>query len=222
MGEFVAVSAFENSAVDEVLASVAAFFAAYDCPVERLDDAVAVDADDVLLFAPVGGWTVVLWPGYFSDLPAARFVSGDLDTLVSTVRVHDGDYWTHTLLNGASLLDRFASVPDYFTDDADEAAALARAWAGDALIAAEVLGVSVELVAPYLLQLSGDTGNPAADLQLGKAFPDDESELDDPWVFVDFWRRVGIAYPADLTGFVTRLRPAADWAARLPAGDAEL
>jgi hypothetical protein len=41
-----------------------------------------------------------------------------------------------------------------------------------------------------------------ADLDLGslpKAHPDDRYDLCDCWVFVDFWRRVGITYPNGIT-----------------------
>jgi hypothetical protein len=34
---------------------------------------------------------------------------------------------------------------------------------------------------------------------MGKAFADDEFELSNFWVFTDFWRRVGISYPADVS-----------------------
>jgi hypothetical protein len=30
-----------------------------------------------------------------------------------------------------------------------------------------------------------------------KAWPDDRFHLDDPWVFADFWNRLGITYPED-------------------------
>lgn len=55
-----------------------------------------------------------------------------------------------------------------------------------------------------------------------KAFPDDEFELDSPWVFVDFWRRFGPHHPEDLSTCAARLRLAPGWLDKLPTGDPEL
>ena len=44
----------------------------------------------------------------------------ELRVLASIVRIHDGDYWSHALLRGGVILDRFASMPDYFTDDPEK------------------------------------------------------------------------------------------------------
>jgi hypothetical protein len=57
---------------------------------------------------------------------------------------------------------------------------------------------------------------------MGRAFPDDEFELDDAWVFVDFWRRLGPRYPDETTSHARALRLAPDWAGKLPDGDEEL
>ncbi|MEV4535911.1 hypothetical protein AB0J82_19015 [Asanoa sp. NPDC049518] len=79
------------------------------------------------------------------------------------------------------------------------------------------------------------TGRPADDLrpnlvhlELGddeeeeeegaKAFPDDQFTLDDAWVFVDFWRRLGITYPSDVAAFAGRVALTKDWFGKLPEG----
>jgi hypothetical protein len=73
----------------------------------------------------------------------------------------------------------------------------------------------------------GDHGERADDIEdvkarVGKAFPDDEYDHDNPWVFTDFWRRGGISYPADTSAAVHALRLAPGWLGKLPTGDEEL
>jgi hypothetical protein len=222
MGEFVAATAFQTERTDQVQDAVAGFFAEHQWPADRADAGV-VGTDDVLIFASVDGWTVVLWPAYFADVPAAQFVSQALGVLASSAHIHDGDYWGHTLLRGSDVIDRFASMPDYFTDDPEEAAALARTWAGNPAAVAEAVGRPVADLAPYLVPVVVD-GDDDGELNeepagLGKALPGDEFDLDNAWVFIDFWRRLGITYPGDVTAFASRLRLEANWAGKLPGGD---
>jgi hypothetical protein len=151
---------------------------------------------DALIFPPANGWTVVFWPPDFSvlDIPLCGAISGELKALASTVHVHDGDYWTHAVLDAGELVDRFASMPEYFTDDPGEALALTQAWAGDADRVAGALGTPPENVRPYLVR--GE---------------------EDSWAFADLWKRVGITYPEDLDGYERILRLGADAMDRLPA-----
>ncbi|GIF70961.1 hypothetical protein [Asanoa siamensis] len=227
MGEFIAVSAFQTDDPGRVLNSVTSFFAAHGWPAEQVPGDGPQTDNDVLGFVPHGGWSVVLWPGYFSDLAAVEFVSRELGVVGSTVRIHDGDYWSHSLLRDGAFLDRFASMPDYFTDDRREIDRLVAKFAGQPAVVAAATGCAVEEIAPYLIHidLSVDEDDESFDEpepELGRAFPDDEYELHDPWVFVDFWRRIGIRYPADSSAPVWRLRLAEGWLNSLPAGDAEL
>jgi hypothetical protein len=118
-------------------------------------------------------------------------------------------------------------MPDYFTDDNDEVARLQAKYAGQPVTVAEAIGCPVEHVAPYLARVNLDAADlddeiGEADPQLGKAFGDDEFELDCPWVFTDFWRRLGPHYPEDPATFQTRIRPASGWLKTMPTGDAEL
>ncbi|MBP2327410.1 hypothetical protein JOF56_007795 [Kibdelosporangium banguiense] len=181
MGEFVTVPAIETENEDAVSAATGRFFESCSWPARPVGNAEPVTEDDVLFFPPLNGWTVILWPAYFTELAAVESISRDLGVLVSTVRIHDGDYWCHSLLRNGSTLDRFASVPDYFTDDSGEIARLKAAYAGRPAIVAEAAGRTPDQVAPYFV--------PVATQEMGKAFDDDEFGLDDPWVFTDFWRR---------------------------------
>jgi hypothetical protein len=218
MGEFITVSAVETKDEAAVLAAVGQFFESCSWPAKPAGNTEPVTEDDVLLFPPLNGWIVILWPGYFTELAAVEFISRELGVLASTVRIHDGDYWSHSLLHNGVTLDRFASMPDYFTDDPTEVARLKAAYAGQPAVVAEAVGCQTAQIAAYFVpvETEGDQD------EMGKAFDDDEFELDEPWVFTDFWRRIGPVYPEDLLAFTGRLRLASGWLGKVPAGDAEL
>lgn len=229
MGEFVTVTAFKTDAASEVLDAVGRFFSSHGWPTERVEDARPLTGDDIAVYPPIGGWTVVMWPGYFTELAAAEFVSRETGVLASTVRVHDGDYWSHSLLRDGVFLDRFATMPDYFTDDPVQASRLKAKFAGQPLLVAEATGRPVEQIAPYLVHVEleddedeDEDGWDVPEPAMGKAFPDDEFDLDNVWVFVDFWRRLGIVYPAIEAAPEAVLRLAPGWSGKLPVGDAEL
>ncbi|GII59551.1 hypothetical protein Pth03_79400 [Planotetraspora thailandica] len=227
MGEFVTVSAFRTQDAEAVRDGAVGFFSVHSWPAEPFHSAGSVTEDDVLIYPPVNGWTVVMWSGYFTELAAVEYISRQLGILTSTVRIHDSDYWSHALLRDGVVLDRFATMPDYFTDDPDEIARLRAKYAGQPAVVAEAIGRPVEQVAPYLVHVNLEDGEDedgyyVDEPELGKAFPDDEFELDSPWVFADFWKRLGPRYPEDPSAYLARIRLASGWSNKLPAGDAEL
>lgn len=228
MGTFVNASAFQTTDVQAVRAAVAGFFAEHSWPVELVEPGAPPSADDVAVYEPSNGWTVVLWPQYFGEIGAAEHISRRLATVASTVAIHDGDYWRHVLLRDGVLVNRFASMPGYFTDDPAEIGRLRVQYRGDAELIAGTVGCDVEQVAPYLVHVEldeigdDDEGFEVIEPELGKAFPDDQFDRDDPWVFVDFWRRFGPRYPHDVTSSAARIRSVSGWMNRLPVGEAEL
>ncbi len=192
MGNFLAVSAFRDVDDDAVAEATAAFFARCGVQIQPVAESEPNrPRSDFNVFAPVGRWTVVLWPAYFNihDVPVCTALSGDLATVVSTVHTYDSDYWTHVLLREGSVLDRYASVPDYF--EAENVAELAEKWAGNAAVVAVAVDGDPALLAPYFHQAVGSEVR-------GKASPNDVFELGSEWVFTDFWRRAGIEYPRDV------------------------
>jgi len=220
MALFLATSAFQTEDLDAVLDAVPAFFRTNSWPTEQIPDIGTPTVDDVRIYAPENGWTVVVWPPSFSEEPAARAMSGSLGVLASTVRVHDGDYWRHVLLRDGEVLDRFASMPDYFTDDPAEVARLRTKFGGDPAVVAAAVGCTTAQLAPYMVHVDFDPdGTP---VQHGKAFPEDTSEVDSPWVFASFWRQFGPHYPQDPATDKARIRLAPHWLEGLPYPDGEL
>lgn len=214
MGEFLAVSAFRDRPVEDLAPAVSHYVRGHGVACDLIQDGSHEEAVDALIFPPTNGWTVVLWPPYFNihDITLCAAVSRELATLASTVHIYDGDYWTHVLFDRGDLVDRFASMPGYFTEDPGEVAALAESWAGDADRLGAALGKAAEDIRPYLVHIDPEGEEP------GMAFEDDEFGLDDYWVFTDLWKRIGVTYPDDVGNYERVLRLGKDFMDRLPTG----
>jgi hypothetical protein len=212
MSEFLAVSAFRDTPIDDLAPAVRQYMSAHGVACDQIEDGSRDEALDALIYPPTNGWTVILWPPYFNinDVPLCAAVSRGLTTLTSTVHVYNGDYWTHVLFDRGEMIDRFASIPGYFAEDQAIVAALAESWAGDADRLSAALGTSPEVIRPYLVHVSPEAG------ALGKAHEGDEFGLDNYWVFTDMWKRIGIAYPDDVGTFERVLRLGREFTDRLP------
>jgi len=213
MGLFLAVSAVSCDSASKVAGVIAEHASRNGVAWSKAPPDQVNEESDAAIHASMGGWVVIVWPNYFTqDASLAETLSRGLGTVASTVHVYDGDYWSHLLFDSGRLIDRFASDPDYFAESREDRERLQREWRGDPRLVAAAVGVQPETLARYL------EGEQAS----GKAYTDDEFDLDDVWVFVDFWRRMGIAYPSDSARpeHVIRLMPG--WEKRLPSGDYEL
>jgi hypothetical protein len=183
MGEFIAVTAVRGTDPAFVAQTIVRY--AQESGVEA--DVVAEHGDDlVAVHPPEGGWTVVTWPMPVVASAVGGWLSRECGAQVSAIDVYDGAYWQHVAFYKGEVRDRFSSVPDYFATDEPTGQRLRREWAGDAAVLADFFDRPASAVGPYLVR---------ADEAAGPAFPGDEFDLDDVWVFVDFWRRAGIAYP---------------------------
>lgn len=214
MGEFLAAVAFRDVAPDVVAAAIRDYCTASGVGAALLPPDEPDFRCDALVCAPDGRFTRVLLPPYFNahDFALAASLSASLGTLVSSIHVYDGDYWAHAAWDHGALVDRFASMPDYFEPD-DRGAQRAR-WRGDATKLARIFEVAPETLAPYFVHL--DVSHEQS--PIGKAFADDEFDRDETWVHADFWRRLGIHYPETFeTEILVRLDE--DFLGRLPTGD---
>ena len=193
MGHFLAVTAIRagSQPVAGAIETYVTSFGVKCVTKKREPGAQPNESTDALVFSAVNSWTRVLWPTSFNahDFPAARALSRSLDTVASTINVYDGDCWSHGLFVNGEEVDRFCSVPELQVEDAADIEAARKQWAGRPSVVAARLGCAVETCARYLVHIPED-GLPGQ-----KAFPSDESELDDFWVFTDFWHAAGIEYP---------------------------
>lgn len=209
MGSFLAVSAFKDVTAERVADAVVSFAAEHDIEAEVLNGGPADESTQAAVFAPKGGWTVVLWPHGFNlhDVDACQRLTQTLGTVASTVHIYDDDYWTHVVLSSGEIVDRFASQPSYFED---VAAPVAAAYAGNPAAVAATVGCTADDVAPYL-RVTPEDGEETF------ARDGDEFPLDSPWVFTDLWRAMGIAYPDDVASGVALVDLGDGWD-DLPSG----
>lgn len=214
MGEFVSATAFRTSAAAALSEAVCRYAEAHGVactPVSVSDEF----ASNTLIFAPQGGWTVVFWPDHFVGLEVAAAVAltRELDLLASVVFVADGKYWAHVLVEKGQEIDHFCPRPSRIPASSADAAQHTKKWRGSAALLAGKFGVPESSLAPYLRNLDAEAeaarppkpgffarffaGEPPP-FFAGPAFPDDEYDLDDCDVYVDFWRRAGIHRPAEM------------------------
>ncbi|RAY11210.1 hypothetical protein DPM19_31105 [Actinomadura craniellae] len=163
--------------------------------------------EDAEIYAAVNGWSVVLWPVYFFGVGAAtRNLATEIGGLAGAVFVHDDDYWLHALTRGGEVIDRSCSVPEAMFEYLEPPG-----WcAGDPAALAAAVGADPEVVGRYLAV--GEERN-------RKAHPDDDHELWECRVFIDFWRRLGITWPARASDPAATVPMAAGWTKDLPFGD---
>ncbi len=194
MSESVTTTAFRDCPVERLNQAIRSVCAQHSLTVEDLgsiDVSAGLDLETALLHAPKSGWTVIVWPEYFTrhHFPMVERLSAELQITASAVQVPDGSHWTHRLYVSGECVDQFSSYPDLWARSKKKAAALREAWRGDASTCAEYLKIPVETIVPYFVYWPGDSR-----LE-GKAFPEDRSERSDSWAFVDFWHRFGADFP---------------------------
>jgi hypothetical protein len=213
VGNFLAVTAFRGLTAETVADAVAAYCRTYGLSSSVLGTNPGAGSQRAGVFAPVNGWTTVLWPPYFNihDIDAATALSASTNTLISTMHVYDDEYWVHVLVRDGMVLDRFASRPDYFDPTPEERERLRDKFAGNADVTAAAVGVQADALRPYFRHLSGEAAT-------GRAFTDDEFDLDDTWVLADVWRRMGIEYP-DPAAVAVTVDLGVGWQSTLPTAD---
>ncbi len=229
LGAFVHTTAFRTADVAALSAAICRYAEAHGVVTTEVPVSDEF-ASNTLLFQPQNGWTVVFWPDYFlgHDVAAALALSRELHVVASVVFVEDGRYWAHVLVENGAVVDRFCPHPGRVAQIAPAAE-----WCGEAALQAQKFGVPVADLAPYLrdLDAAAEAAKPPKPgffarffapepppFAAGPAFPDDEYDLDDYDVFVDFWRRAGIHWPADmeLATPAYSWRFADDYAEKLP------
>jgi hypothetical protein len=173
MGEFIAVTAVRTGDVGAVGSAVVRLARDHGVEADVLRDEPADPAGAAVVHAAEGAFTVVSWPAGVRAADVGGWLSRELDSQVSAVDVEIGASWQHVAFVKGEDRDRFSSRPG-------------QGWVGDAVLLADLFDRPATGIAPYLV---------TADRAAGFAFPADEFELDDVWVFVDFWKRLGISYP---------------------------
>ena len=233
MGYFLATSAFRTNDFDGVVAAVAAYCAKHDAAVKPFTGSEPSPSTDAQFYAPEKGWTTCLWPNYFNihDFALCSAVAEEMDIDVSTVHVYDGDFWEHLFVKGKDKIHFFCSFPTYFAPEETESVDQSVPREPSALCSH--LGIPEDSIARYLrvLPLSEQEAAPprqglfsffrrkpsSAPTEDLKAYPDDEFEIEDFWVFTDFWRKLGITYPDQVHSYKSVLRLDGKFMDKLPS-----
>jgi hypothetical protein len=213
MGDFIAVTAFKVQSVEEVMNCVVDYATLYNVTAEQIPLNEPLDhRNNAHFYQPPGEWTIVWWPYYFNihDFPLVRTIAANEGWLISTVHVYDGDYWEHLCCFGEIELHAFNSWPNYWKEDGGEDYDRILGYDSSPDRLAEALGIEPSVIQPYLVDVE------AFHDYEEKAYEDDEFPLASYWVFVDFWRRLGIPYPEE-TDVKSAVQFAGDLMKKLPA-----
>ncbi|MCS6297023.1 MAG: hypothetical protein H8K09_12385 [Nitrospira sp.] len=215
MGNFLAVTAFKTDSAADLMRVVPDYMKSHGVPCEVVPvDSPLNHRRDAQIYAPVAGWTVILWPEYFNihDFPLVRTLAASQGWLVSTVHVYDDEYWEHLCCSGGTELHAFCSRPRFWEEESPDDFQRMSGYDTKLSRVASALGISSQAIQPYVVDVDS-LPNPEA-----KAHHDDASTLGDFWVFVDFWRRMGITYPTPPQNLAAVLRLGLNVSKALPVG----
>ena len=193
MGHFLTVTAFKSDNTDRIVNSILEYTSEFDVN-SRIAESVDEPCDQrhAVVYESVDGWCVVVWPSHFFgfEAPLAQALSATLDTVISTISVYDGDYWSHKFFSSGVQLDNFCSMPTYWCDSDDDTELIISEFRGSPCFVAENLNIDESTIQGYYLPILEDKDYP-------KVVPGDKFGLDDFWVFTDFWDKLNIQYPAN-------------------------
>jgi hypothetical protein len=143
------------------------------------------------IYLPQNRWTVVIFNNcHFDEKDISMYLSLELQTLVSLVEVLDSEVWYHFTFYNGKQVDQFCSNPEEY-----EKKEMRSSFEGNIKKLSFYFDVNEQIIAPYLIPINSDN---RIDLIASKAHVDDKYTLGDEWIFIDFWKRLGIDYPSTL------------------------
>ena len=156
-----------------------------------MHDIITLPISMTSIYSPRNRWSVVIYNDcHFEEKKINKFLSVQLQTLISLIEVYDSDVWYHYLYYNGNQVDQFCSYPQEYEKKED--------WdllKGNAKKVAFYFDVEEQTIEPYLFQFSSEN---RINYQRKKAHMDDEYPLGNEWVFIDFWKRLGVNYPSDV------------------------
>jgi hypothetical protein len=241
VGNFLAVSAFRDVGLDELVDAVIEYLGRHGV-VATAEPGGRPTPRTADFFESVGRWTAVMWPQYFNvhDAEVCRTLSASMGTVTSSMSIYDDECWTHHLFDSGSLVDRFTTDPSTMMSILDTYEVVAARWSGSPEAVAALFGVPLSDIGKYYRHqepVQDDDGEvweeflrpgiqinwgrrPGALTRLrefvgGLSRARGRQDPADPWGFVQLWERLGITYPEGTAA--TRLRLADGWDRQLPA-----
>lgn len=207
MGLFLFASAIKNKTLDEIdnaiikylkrrniLADIKLYSEWTDSNKNRAMDIHNIISEPISItsiYQPRNRWTVVIFNNcHFDEKDISMYLSLELGTLVSLVEVLDSEVWYHFAFYNGKQVDQFCSNPEEY-----EKKEMRSSFEGNIKKLSFYFEVDEQIIAPYLIPINSEN---RIDLISSKANVDDRYSLGDEWIFIDFWKRLGIDYPTVL------------------------
>lgn len=206
MGNFLALSGVIGKTQTEVFTSLTNYANSVNGGIQS-DNAINSDNDNCCIIEEVNGNTTILYPnGYIEWDDSSEFISRDLNTVVFSLHIHDGDLWMYVLYNNGKVFDQFNPIPDYWDENMSDEEI--NSWKGNASIVSDCISyIKPEDIENYLVRWDLDEEESA------KAYPTDEFTKEE-WQLVDFMTKLKLPYPLDNDGN-TKGQTYSFWTAKL-------
>ena len=160
-----------------------------------MHDIITLPISMTSIYSPRNRWSVIIYNDcHFEEKKISKFLSVQLQTITSLIEVYDSDVWYHYLFYNGNQVDQFCSYPEEYEKQGE--------WdlfRGNAKKIAFYFDVEEQLIEPYLFQFNSEN---RMSYQAKKAYADDQYPLGSEWLFIDFWKRLGVNYPSDVPEIV--------------------
>jgi hypothetical protein len=195
MGTFLAFSSVISKTELEVVESLKRFTKTVNGGFEQNND-IILDSDNCCTVREKAENTTILYPnGYLEWDDSSQYISKDLNALVFSFHIHDGDLWMYVLYNNGIIIDQFNPIPDYWDDGISDEEI--DSWSGEATVVANHIPyIDENDINKYLVRWDLD-----AEEQI-KAYPTDEYPQED-WQIIDFMKKLRLPFPIGDDGIPT-------------------
>lgn len=179
-------------------------------------------SNDTLIYECHNGWIRVLWPEYFHvhDFKICEYISKHINIDTSSIHIYDSLFWEHQFVVDGEKIHQFCSNPTFF----DDFSSIDNYSLSNPKQLANHLNIDVKSIEKYLVT---DFTNENKPIKRGflqkflknnsnKAYKGDKFEIDNYWVFTDFWAKLGISYPTPVSNFVQILNLDRKFMEKLP------
>jgi hypothetical protein len=154
-----------------------------------LHDIISQPISITSIYHPQNRWSVVIYNNcHFEEKEICEYLSFQLKTLISFIKILDSEVWYHIVFYNGNQVDQFCSSPEIYEKQEEF-----KFYKGNTKKLAFYFEIEEYKIIPYLNQLNSEN---RPDFLFKKAHEDDKYALGDEWIFIDFWKRLGIIYPS--------------------------
>jgi len=205
MGLFLFISAIKNKSPLEISTAIQSYLAPRNIKAnvktysewtsrnqkEKIDihDFISQPISITSIHPPQQKWSTVIYNNCpFDEKEVSQFLSVQLRTLISLIEVYDSEVWYHYLYFNGKQVDQFCSSPEEYEEREN--------WGllkGNVKKISFYFEIEEDIIEPYFFQFNSEN---RPHIFNKKAHDDDEHPLGNEWVFIDFWKKLGINYPS--------------------------